>query len=58
MLNCDVYAMQSAQYVTAPRANQLQCLNKVLHVSEPDYEIFTESFHLEQDVSGYDCDMR
>ncbi len=31
-----------------PVADQLECLNKVRHVSEPDYNAFTENFYLEQ----------
>ena len=36
------------QFVRTPVADQLECLNKVRHVSEPDYNAFTENFYLEQ----------
>lgn len=49
---CKNLMLPPAAMLTSPRPDQLECLNMVKHVSEPDYEAFTEGFYLEQWTLG------
>lgn len=46
-----------AHLLQSPRANQLEYLDRVHHVSEPDIEAFVDCFYINT-AAMPDCDLR